>query len=71
VTAFHHYELLCDADGCDASFNAAEARAHATREKAAKAGWVHVFVPGGFGKGRTLVCADYCERHAKEASEAS
>lgn len=39
-----------------------------TREKAARVGWVHVFKPGGFGGGRTMVCADYCEKHASEGA---
>lgn len=65
VTAFHHYELLCDEPDCDASFNAGEARVKATREAAAKQGWVHIFRPGGYGKGKTAMCTDYCPRHAE------
>lgn len=64
MTAFHHYELLCDADGCDASFNAAEARADVTRAKAATVGWVHVVTPRPHGGPATS--ADYCQRHATE-----
>ena len=64
MTAFHHYELICDTEGCEESFNAAETRVDVTRQKAATVGWVHVFTPGGFGKGRTKMCADYCQKHA-------
>lgn len=64
MTAFHHYELLCDADGCDATFNAGEARASVTREKAARVGWIHIWEPGGFANGRTKLNVDYCGAHA-------
>lgn len=69
MTAFQHYELLCDADGCDESFNAGEPRAITTRNAAAKVGWLHVFKPGGWGKGKTLVCKDYCAKHADAVEE--
>lgn len=65
MTAFHHYELLCDApDGCDARFNAAEKHAFKTREYASRQGWVHVVTPRA--EGGPAHSADFCPTHAKE-----
>ena len=64
MTAFLHYELLCDAEGCSSTFNVAEKRADATRAQAARHGWAHGVVPWDPRRGGLAKCVDYCPEHA-------
>lgn len=69
MTAFHHYELLCDAPGCGRTFNAGEATATRTREIAGLDGWVHgVIAREAGGPSKSL---DYCSEHAARIRDAT
>lgn len=62
MTAFHHYELLCDAPGCAATFNAGEVQVGPTRRRAAQIGWVtRIIRPAHGGVGRRTI--DLCPDH--------
>lgn len=63
MTAHQHYEIRCDADGCQKTFDAGERQAFRTRELAALVGWVHATVPREKAIG-PIKCADFCSVHA-------
>jgi hypothetical protein len=63
MSAFHHYELLCDAPGCAATINVGEATADATRRKAAQVGWVLRSLPPAAGH-QWPRAIDLCPDHA-------
>jgi hypothetical protein len=64
MTAFLHYELLCDAPNCEEHFNIGERRADATRSQAAQHGWAHGVVPPDPRRGGLSKSVDYCPAHA-------
>ena len=66
MSAFHHYELLCDRPGCSATCNVGEATAYATRRKAAQLGWTSRFEPPGPGY-RWARAIDLCPDHGAGA----
>lgn len=63
MSAFHHYELLCDEPGCAATCNVGEARTDITRRRAAAIGWTARAIPpsGGHQFARYV---DLCPDHA-------
>lgn len=69
MTAYQHYELHCDAPGCDAVYNVADKRADATRARAAKEGWVHGVEPPAPHRGGPARSLDYCPAHAGRIGE--
>ncbi len=66
MTAHQHYELLCDHDGCIATFNVGEARADVTRREAAKQGWVHGIIRHPPRRSGPKPSLDFCPDHAAE-----
>lgn len=68
MTAFHHYELHCDAVGCPASYNVANPRADGTRADALRHGWVHgvAYNPLTRGPAKSF---DFCPTHAFKLAE--
>jgi hypothetical protein len=61
MTALLAYTLHCDADGCTATFGAAEDRAYVTRRIAAKDDWLHVVVTTK--RNGPTPSLDYCPVH--------
>lgn len=69
MTAFQHYELLCDHAGCEETFNAGERRADFTRQSARLVGWVYGVVPPAPNKGGPAKSLDYCKAHAADLGD--
>jgi hypothetical protein len=68
MSAFHHYELHCDVESCDASYNVAEITAGVTRKRSAEAGWIFVVAP--LTEGGAYKYLDFCPDHHTEADGA-
>lgn len=66
MSAFQHYELICDGLGCTATCNIGEATALETRRKAAQIGWTCRTLPPGPGH-QLARYVDLCPIHGIDA----